>query len=121
MPREDSYPSLLPAELKQLISLGNYIGPQSVGRVARNGYAVVAAATPLLWLEDNPKRIWATVVNNGANDCMVHFGEQGNALYGLLLRTGGSMTVDIEHPWTGAIYAFSTLGTTLSYEEMSVA
>jgi len=103
----------------QLRSLSGQIAQIGTGRLSRNGTAAIAAATPVQFLESNEKRLWATIVNAGANDVTIQLGEQGNATTGVLLKPGGSFDISEFSAWVGSVFAYSTGGTTLSYVEVS--
>lgn len=109
-----------PGRQGSIISLGGVQGPDHAGRSGRDGVAVIAAATPTLFLEVNVNRIAAIITNAGANPAVIQFGLGSGNNEGVYLLPNGSFQLDVNFPWTGALCCQSALGTTLSYLEVSV-
>ena len=82
---------------------------------------VVAGATPTLIMLQNAERIFAAITNDGANPVYLAFSAAGCAVnQGIRLNAnGGAFWFGIltDFVYTGEVWAFSTLGTTLSFLE----
>jgi len=71
-------------------------------------------------LNANSKRLSALIVNAGANPMVVYF-DPTYTSPAALLNPGGSLQIDKNLPWTGAVFCGSNLGVAAFYvSEISV-
>lgn len=66
------------------------------------------ATTDTILLPSNPWRIWALLVNTGATDVFLRFGEDAALHTGIpLLANGGWCLINWDMPWTGDVHAIA--------------
>ena len=113
-----------------IVSLGGIIDRTGQGRKPRQvGGTLVAAAAPVIILDQNQRRICAIIQNTGTNNLRIAFGKALGVQWwwwnypdGILtIVPMGSFQIDNNIPWTGDISAESDLGTTYNIIEVSVS
>lgn len=71
----------------------------------------LAAGEAAQVLNPNPSRVWALITNNTLDWCRVVFAPTGAlAANGHRLDIGGSILINYDLPWTGAVVVFSPVG-----------
>lgn len=72
-----------------------------------------------VYVEANPKRIWALIHNaDSANTIVIYFGSEKTA--GHTIASGGIMQIDRFMPWSGAMSIYSASGADIVVTEASV-
>jgi hypothetical protein len=95
----------------ELVSLGGVKLTQGRGLKAISSYYVLAATESVQLLDPNPKRMWALITDNSLDWCRILFASTGAfAANGHRLDIGGSIIINKELPWIGAVVAYSPAG-----------
>lgn len=69
-------------------------------------------------LAENPSRVYALLVNDGANDCYLGMGIPAVVNRGIRINNGGgSYEINLTNLWKGAIYAVGTGALSLLIQE----
>lgn len=72
-------------------------------------------ATQIEVLPENPARIYALLVNDGAVDIYLSLGAPAVLNTGILIKSaGGAFEINATNPWHGRIYAVSAAASSLT-------
>jgi len=101
--------------LEGLVSLGGVRSKPGLGRIMETSGPIISGTQQVM--NDNPKRISAILCNRNTVPMIIHFDTQ--TLIELL--PDAAMQIDINFPWTGAVFCTTTGGAgVLGVVEVSV-
>lgn len=104
----------------RLVSLAGVLGAEGLGRSARHDSVSISSGLGVIGLESNPLRIAASVQNYSVDDVLnVFLGDTTDGPV-FTLKHLGYLQIDINMPWTGAIYLQSGGTGIAAINEMSI-
>jgi len=96
----------------------------SRGVIAVTSAYTLAAGESAQILDVEPRRVWALITNNSLDWCRIMFGSTGaDAANGHRLDIGGSVLINENMQWIGAMVAFAPVGgggCTLTVTEVNI-
>jgi hypothetical protein len=100
------------------------VDDNAAGVVSRSALYTLAAGESAQILNFQPRRIWALITNNSLDWCRVMFASTGAlAANGHRLDIGGSVLINCDMQWIGAVVVFAPVGgggCTLTVTEVSL-
>ena len=88
----------------ELTSLAGVRSAQGMGLTVVNRiFTTETDANIVTCIEANPRRVWASVQNTGAAPMTVVWGSVGAFANIAVLLQWDILTIDADHPWTGAV------------------
>ena len=104
----------------ELISLGGVRQRDGRGRQILSDYITSVGGNIVQCLEANPKRISALFQNRGTDVILFALGEQSGGGTAILLDPHGTLQIDKDFPWAGAVFVTSPTNVDFSMLEISI-
>jgi len=98
-----------------MTSLANIQGAADRGQRMDINSVPIETSTNRQVLQSNPARLWAILQNINSADITVFFGDVASAgVAGIRLAQYGSIVINKDIPWAGAMTAFQDSGSTIN-------
>jgi hypothetical protein len=92
----------------ELVSLAGVRGKRYLGRQGERFTIALTGGTGQIGMPSNPKRIAATIqIFVGTDDLQVYFGDSTDGP-AFILAPRDLLQIDLNLPWTGAVYLYSS-------------
>lgn len=99
----------------QTKSLSGVLGSSGMGLVCQIESVALPTSTNTQVMQSNPSRKWALLQNINASDITVFFGDvAASGVAGIRLPRYGTIQIDENLPWCGAMTAFQDSGSTIN-------